>query len=75
MNIISSRKISLSKAELAKAKKSVLITMPDDIEGTNCGNCKFFEKEGFCNNEAMMLRVHAKQCCNYWDRKGTIFIG
>lgn len=74
MNIISSRKIELNDSELKRAAKSVLVTLPPGIEGTNCGNCQFF-KSGFCEHKDMQIKVNSNQCCNYWNREGTIFIG
>lgn len=67
--------IVLSEPEqLNNAKKAVLITMPKDTTGTNCGNCKFFSNQ-FCNHQLMKLAVNERQCCNYWDKEGTYFAG
>jgi len=60
--------------QLDNAKKAVLISMPQSIQGTNCSNCKFFSNQ-FCNHPQMKLPVNSRQCCNYWNAEGTYFIG
>lgn len=60
--------------QLDNAKKAVLVSMPHDITGTNCANCKYFSND-FCNHPQMKLAVNERQCCNYWDKEGTFFIG
>jgi len=61
-------------AQIDNAQKAVLITMPQSIQGTNCGNCKFFSNN-FCNHAQMQLQVNERQCCNYWNSAGTYFVG
>ena len=56
---------------LGKAKVADLITLPKDVKGTNCGNCKFMSN-GFCNNENIQLPVTEKMCCSYWDSEGAL---
>lgn len=60
--------------QLENAQKAVLISMPQSIQGTNCGNCKFFSNN-FCGHAQMQLPVNVRQCCNYWDSAGTYFAG
>ena len=58
--------------EMARAKKADLITLPKDIEGTNCFNCKFVDKKkGFCNHKEVMQNVTARMCCALWDANGV----
>jgi len=58
--------------ELKRAQKYDLITLPDEVIGTNCGNCKFFNFENFnCNNQKIAQRVGVRMCCNLWDAEGV----
>lgn len=73
-------KISSKKQELERAKHSDLIVLPDNIEGTNCGNCKFLSKQDrknkepkkgkfYCAHEDIQQYVTARHCCAYWDHE------
>lgn len=52
--------------DLKKAKKVDLITLPPDIKGTNCGNCKFMDND-FCKHKEIQMPVNDRMCCAYWD--------
>lgn len=55
-----------------KAKEFDLITLPKNFSGTNCGNCKFFnKKEQFCDHKDIKMHVNDRQCCIAWDAQGT----
>jgi hypothetical protein len=57
---------------LERAEHSDLITLPENIEGTNCGNCKFFDsKTKMCMNTEVNQKVTARMCCKYWDAEGV----
>jgi hypothetical protein len=60
---------------LERAKKVDLITLPIELVGTNCGNCKHFEglrgAPGFCNHKDVRMHVTNRQCCVKWDAEGT----
>lgn len=56
--------------ELERAKKADLITLPNNIKGTNCGNCKFI-KDGYCFHSKIKQNVANNQCCIYWDAEGV----
>jgi len=59
---------------LDRAKEADLVTLPDNIQGTNCGNCFFFDpekKEGFCNHVKVLQHVTSRMCCSFWDAPGT----
>ena len=50
------------KSAIERAKKVDLITLPFDIEGTRCDNCKYFTQvrdssEGHCTHEDIDLDV------------------
>jgi len=51
---------------LERAKEADLITLPDSIPGTNCGNCSFFQ-EDHCNHPEVNQPVTARMCCIFWD--------
>lgn len=57
-----------------KAKHVDLITLPKDIQGTNCGNCKYYEKDGdhgYCKHKEVEMHVTARQCCAKWTATGA----
>ncbi len=54
--------------DMKKAKHVDLITLPPDIKGTNCGNCKFMENN-FCVHKEIQMPVNARMCCKYWDNE------
>lgn len=53
--------------DAARAKRVDLIQLPSSIEGTNCGNCEYYDK-GFCNNSKVKMNVNKRMCCYYWSR-------
>lgn len=59
-------------SRLERAEHSDLITLPESIEGTNCGNCKFIDlKTKMCMNEEVNQKVNERMCCKYWDAEGV----
>ena len=57
-----------AKKKLAAAKHADLITLPESVQGTNCGNCEYFvKKTKFCKHEEVQQTVSDKMCCKYWD--------
>ena len=62
--------------QIEKFKKYDLITLPKDVSGTNCSNCKFVTNikngVGFCDNKKIKEHVTARNCCVLWDAKGVI---
>lgn len=64
------QRVKEARNRLYRAKKAGLITLPEDVKGTNCGNCKFFNK-GFCGHQEVSQPVLKSQCCDYWYRLGT----
>lgn len=66
-----------SIADQVRARKSDLITLPPNIWGTNCGNCKFVrnvgpEGFGFCSHPKVLQPVSARMCCAFWDANGVL---
>jgi hypothetical protein len=57
---------------MERAKKVDLITLPPDVEGTNCFNCKWVgHKKGdvrFCEQPQVKQLVNKRMCCAKWDR-------
>ncbi len=52
------------------AQRVDLIVLPPEIEGTNCGNCEYFEKSGdmgWCKHDKIKQWVTARMCCSLWD--------
>lgn len=66
-----------SQEDLIKAKEVDLITLPKDIKGTNCFNCKFNKivdtenRIGYCTNPKVKQLVNERMCCALWDNKGV----
>lgn len=48
-------------------RKVDLITLPPQIPGTNCGNCKWWFN-GYCKNPQIRQRVTERMCCVLWTR-------
>lgn len=57
-------------SQLERAEHSDLITLPDGIEGTNCGNCEYV-RETYCVHPEVDQEVSPRMCCKYWDAPGT----
>ncbi len=73
---LTNKKVKLVESEdserLERAKKADLITLPSNIEGTNCGNCKFFDsKSSMCKHPKVAQKVTTRMCCAYWDAEGV----
>lgn len=68
--------IPVTESEMQRAKNADLITLPMTVKGTNCFNCKFIDKRkktiGFCTHEKVQQNVTNRQCCSFWDAKGSI---
>jgi hypothetical protein len=59
-------------SRLERARRADLITLPEKIEGTNCGNCKFVDlKNEYCNHPNVDQKVTSRNCCALWDQAGT----
>ena len=64
---------SRNEQRLARSKSVDLVTLPSDVVGANCGNCKFFDSERkYCNHEKVDQAVSANMCCAEWDHEGAI---
>jgi hypothetical protein len=61
--------LAKTEKELQRAKNVDLITLPLDIDGTNCGNCKYI-KERYCTHPRVRQDVNNRMCCVLWSRKG-----
>jgi hypothetical protein len=56
-----------------RAKAVDLITLPDDVKGTNCGLCVWIDEDGdYCTNPKVDMPVNERMCCNLWQRHGTL---
>lgn len=63
------------EGEIERAKNADLIELPRDVDGTNCGNCKFINSERrYCNHPKVDQEVHPRLCCAFWDKPGSIRI-
>ena len=53
------------------AMRHDLIVLPPEVEGTNCGNCEYYEKQddtiGYCAHKEIRQWVTPRMCCNLWD--------
>lgn len=69
-----------NSAELARAKRVDLITLPPEFAGTSCVSCLYIRnvrkvdglKIGFCAHKAVRQPVSERQCCAVYDVKGAI---
>lgn len=58
--------------KLERAKNVDLITLPKDIKGTNCANCKFIDIEReYCTHKDVAQKVSPRMCCALWDAEGV----
>jgi hypothetical protein len=52
-----------------------LITLPSNVSGTNCGNCKFLKKiddKMTCDHPDLEgIKITDRNCCRYWDHKNV----
>lgn len=69
-----------NSAEMARAKKTDLITLPETIVGTNCSNCEYVGrvkksqgiKVGWCVHPRVDQPVSERNCCALWSAYGVI---
>ena len=57
-------------SDLERAEHAVMIELPANIQGTNCGNCQYLSN-GYCNHHEIEQEVKTNWCCNYWFAEGT----
>ncbi len=60
---------------LKRAKEVDLVTLPKDVKGTNCYNCRWIDstKKAYgkmCNNPKVKQYVNERMCCALWANKG-----
>lgn len=66
-----------SPEDMSAAQAVDLITLPDQVDGTNCSNCKFVRildpglGTAFCTNPQVKQDVTSRMCCALWDAPGT----
>jgi len=63
------------KPALERAKKVDLVTLPKDVEGTNCYNCRWIseykhEYYAMCTEPRVRQNVNERMCCILWSGKG-----
>ncbi len=61
------------KFNVDKARAAKLVSLPLNMKGANCGNCKAFEPyqenscKGHCSNPKLNMRVYDSQICRHWN--------
>lgn len=60
---------------IKRAKEADLVTLPEDITGTNCYNCKWISQYkrvnyGMCTHPKVRQNVNKRMCCALWARDG-----
>lgn len=60
---------------LQRAKHADLVTLPEDVKGTNCFNCRWIsaEKKAYgtlCRHPKVKQYVNSRMCCALWMNKG-----
>ncbi len=63
------------KPAVERARKADLITLPEDITGTNCYNCKWIsahkkDKGTLCTHPKIRQYVNRRMCCILWSNTG-----
>ena len=58
-----------TEKEVEKFKHADLIVLPESVQGTNCGNCKYADETMFCRHHDIKTQVTKRNCCKYWDNK------
>lgn len=63
------------KAALERAKEADLVTLPENIPGTNCYNCHWIssyknEEKGMCTHPRVRQYVNGRMCCILWTNPG-----
>jgi hypothetical protein len=64
----------LIPTDLKRAQRADLITLPLDVSGTNCGNCRFIhhgKTQDHCAHPAVAQPVNERMCCAFWDNDGV----
>jgi len=68
--------IDSDRDEWIKARNADLITLPQDVQGTNCGNCQYFRHmanmSGQCTHPKLGVLVNNRMCCSFWDNSGAL---
>jgi hypothetical protein len=58
------------------AKEVNLITLPQFVEGKNCGNCMYRvgsdDRQFFCRHPRVRLWVNDRNACKLWNRPDTL---
>lgn len=70
------RKSLDKKSASQRAVAADLVTLPKDIEGTNCKNCQFLAKDqkDYCQHPDLMLHLWdgaEHMTCSLWDAEGV----
>lgn len=62
---------------IARAQQSELKTLPADVEGANCSNCKWSrplpDGTALCNNPSLMQEVTPRMICVLWEHPGVLY--
>lgn len=62
------------KMALERAHHVDLVTLPKDVEGTNCYNCKWISssksKMAMCTHPKVRQLVNERMCCILWSHDG-----
>jgi hypothetical protein len=65
-------------AAIKRAHSVDLITLPREVTGTNCYNCRFIKNKtpnyGYCAHPKVKQHVNERMCCALWDRVGSLRI-
>lgn len=62
-------------ASIKRAQQSDLLTLPINVTGTNCYNCRYIKRKtnyhAWCSNEKVSQYVNHRMCCALWDNEGA----
>lgn len=62
--------------QVEKYRQVDLITLPQMVPGTNCGNCTYFKEQktgefALCKHPKVLEPVTERMCCALWDNRGV----
>lgn len=70
------RKLPYDSSRRERARNVDLVILPNTIEGTNCGNCKFMDDNSdYCLPAHVDQPVKKNWCCALWDAFGVKRVG
>lgn len=67
-----------TRNDLSRAERADLVTLPAQVQGTNCSNCSYVTvqptpvAQHWCGHPEVNLPITPRMCCALWDAPGTV---